>query len=419
MHLRLLSLIVALSAASPVLGVEARTYQGTIGKLPIILEITDPLPNGRREGRYSYKNKGIDIPLHAPAGAKSGIALEEEAPCTPKTCSGPGGEGAERKPAPIAADWALKGDEKRLTGTWTDRKSGKSLPVSLDFVDSRAVSDDIGPDMTLLVDYLNFGESAEQYPYDYLKLKGPYRKGTPQEFNGSTFRIDEDERIGAGYPVIESLSSGSPEAANAWLISQRMAMVLRDYACAATDYQGFGWNEFVQDIGRPYRSEQSGRLEYLSDRLVGVTEAGSFFCGGAHPDNTVYYKLGDVKTGRSIVPESLVKGFVFRDYDGKEMKPEEVTDERPGRYVADPDLIDRIKKDRIVDENEDEGGCEMDMLIEQYLSVAFKGHNLVYQLKDIPNYAAACANDLLVVPLDKARDELTEEGQSYILELDR
>lgn len=419
MHLRLLSLVAALSAASPVLAVEARTYQGTIGKLPVLFEITDPLEGGAREGRYSYASKGVDIPLHARSGAKAGVALEEEAPCTLKTCSVPGGEGAERKPAPIAADWALKGDDRRLTGTWTDRKSGKSLPVTLDYVGSREVSGAIGPDTPLLVDYLNFGDEAEQYPYDYLKLKGPYRKGTAQDFNGSTFRIDEDERIGAGYPVIEKLSSGTPDAANAWLIAQRMSMVLRDYACAATDYQGFGWNEYVQDIGRPYRSEQSGRLEYLSDRLVGVSEAGSFYCGGAHPDNTVYYKLGDVKTGRSIAPESLVKGFAFRDYDGNVMKPDEVTDERPGRYVADPDLIERVKKDRIVDESETESGCEMDMLIDQYLSVAFKGHNLVYQLKDVPNYAAACANDLLVVPLEKARDELTEEGQSYVIELDR
>ena len=75
MYLRLLSLLAAVSAASSALGVEARTYQGTIGKLPIIPEITDPPPDGRREGCFSYTCKGIDIPIHGRTGAKSCIAL--------------------------------------------------------------------------------------------------------------------------------------------------------------------------------------------------------------------------------------------------------------------------------------------------------------------------------------------------------
>ncbi len=416
MSLRSCLLTAALLAATSASATEVKTYQGTIGKIPVILELTDPLDNGTREGRYSYVSKGIDIPLHGKAKGKGAIALEVEAPCTVKLC---GGDEDTGKPAPVGADWGLKESGKMLTGSWTDRKSGKKLPVSLDYVGTRTLQGDISPDTPLVVDYLPDGESARDYPYDYLKLKGPYRKGAVQDFNGSTFRIDEDERIGVGYPAIEKLSSGSADAANAWLLDQRISMVLRDYACMAKAYKGFGWMEYHSETTGEYRSEQSGTLEYLSDRLVGLTEAGSFFCGGAHPDNSTYYKLGDVRTGTSITPESLLKGFTFMDYDGNPMQPSDVTDEKPGHYVPSPELIATVKKERQPDESEAESGCEMDTLIDQYLSVAFKGHNLVFVLRDVPHYATACAVDLYAVPLEKARDYLTEEGQAYFVELDK
>lgn len=418
MSLRLAALAAALLAATSAHALEARTYRGTLGKLPVILEITDLLPDGRVEGRYAYEKQGVDIPLHGKATGKAGLSLEEEAPCTVKLCAPLSGDDGARKPGPIGADWTLTLSEKAITGTWKDRKSGKSLPLSLSYVGSREIAGEIGPDTPIVVDYLAPGERAADYPYDFLKLKGPYRKGTVQEFNGSTFRIDEDDRIGVGYPVIETLKSGNPDAANAWLLDRRIGMVLRDYACMAKAYQGFGWFEYLDRGDEPYRSEQSGRLEYLSDRLVGVTEGGSFFCGGAHPDNSITYRLGNVATGESIEPESLVRGFTFRDYDGKDMKPEEATEERPGRYVADPALIARIKKERPVDESEADSGCEMDSLIDEYLSVALKGHELVFLLKDVPHYASACAGDLLSIPLKDAADAFTDEGRRLIVELD-
>ena len=57
--------LATLALASPALAA-AVTYQGTLGKLPIILELAQtPEDSGTTTyGRYAYLNKGIDIPLH-------------------------------------------------------------------------------------------------------------------------------------------------------------------------------------------------------------------------------------------------------------------------------------------------------------------------------------------------------------------
>lgn len=412
-----------LSATTVAEAAEAWTYKGTLGKFPIIVEMTELAADGTRQARYSYLAKGVDIPLHAAASdEEDSFTFAEEAPCTPKTCvSSMSGDGTNQKPAPIAADWSLTFSDEgnHLSGTWKDRKSGKTLPVELDYVETRNVDAEFDSALPLVLDSLLDSERIESFPYDDLKFQRPYKKGPVQEFNGARFRIDEDPRIALGYPAIESLEGASPDAANRWLQDQRIRMSLRDFACAARAYQDFGWDENVMADKSPYRSDQMARLEYLSDRLVGLTESGSFFCGGAHPDNFWNYRLGDVKTGKTVAPESLVKGFTFRDYNDKPMDPADASDENPGQYKPDASLVERVKKERPIDESEAESGCEMDTFIRENLSVAFKGHNLVFVLKDLPTYAAACYTDLYSIPLTEARDYLTAEGQRYFVELDR
>lgn len=58
------TVIVYLAGALAAHAADAITYSGSIGSLPIILELTSPGPDGLRAGRYAYLAKGGDIPLH-------------------------------------------------------------------------------------------------------------------------------------------------------------------------------------------------------------------------------------------------------------------------------------------------------------------------------------------------------------------
>src|ERR1700748_1173312 len=104
--LRPLVALAALSVASPALA-DAVTYQGTLGKTQIVVELSAPVgaPSGKLVGRYFYTAKGIDIPLDA-VSAKAGKAdLAEEKPCTDDTCTADGGDNP--KPPPLGGKWHL------------------------------------------------------------------------------------------------------------------------------------------------------------------------------------------------------------------------------------------------------------------------------------------------------------------------
>ena len=74
-------LLTLCATAGHSLAAEATTYAGTIGKLPIIVELISADDKGLFIGRYAYLSKGIDIPLHgANAGKDGGSQLSEEQP---------------------------------------------------------------------------------------------------------------------------------------------------------------------------------------------------------------------------------------------------------------------------------------------------------------------------------------------------
>ena len=64
------------------------TYQGTLGKLPIVLELAQtPEDSGTTTyGSYAYLNKGIDIPLHVTKAKDGNLTLREEIACTATNC---------------------------------------------------------------------------------------------------------------------------------------------------------------------------------------------------------------------------------------------------------------------------------------------------------------------------------------------
>lgn len=419
--LQLFALALAFGSAAE--ATELKTYKGALGKIPIILEMSEPLEDGDREARYSYLSKGIDIPLHVAAPAKDGtVTVSEEEPCSLKHCKSiddlPESDFQDVIPdPPIAAEWTmtLSADEKHFTGTWKDKKSGKTFPVSLDYVASRDYQADFVTAYDLPYVGIDSGTVADDYPYDKLRFSVPFQKGGPKELNGASYRLDEDKRMGAIYPAIETLPQGADAGAvNAWLLERRMNLYMQDYNCASQIYQGFRWSKMMDEALKGYKTQSSATLDFVSTRLIGVNEGGSFFCGGAHPDNFIRFQLGDVQSGKSVAPESLVKGFAFQDYEGKPADPDHISTNNPATWVAGKEIIARVLKDRKKFDADVEENCQYETLFESSLTVALRGNNLVFTLKDLPNYAAACYDDVLTVPLAEAGDLLTDKGKDYL-----
>jgi hypothetical protein len=418
MRLRI-ALAVTLLAATPALALEAGVYKGTIGKIPIILEMAESDLTPDFLGRYAYLSKGGDIPLHG-TDKNGTLTLEEEAPCTEKLCKTADGENVDK--APIGATWTLKAKDggKQLTGKWTDKKTGKTLPLTLERVGQRTLPegyegfDTIDPTFVPSGD-VNALPSESTLPFDFLKMQFPLKEGKVETLGDSRFRLDTDSRTGLAYPSLVTLPGGDIAKANDYLARQRMRFSLDAFSCMAKSYLGLGWWGQESGMTTGYEDGATVEVKLLTPRLVGITESASFYCGGAHPYNFSNYRLGDIEKGEQIEPEKLLKGWIARDPDGKVVDPATVADKDTLTYGPDDTLLAFVSQHRTKPEPDYDAECPVGDLITTNFGVYFTQTEMVFTLKDLPNVIFACTTDLARVPLKDARPLLNDEGARLVL----
>ena len=418
MRLSILSATSILTAsilnAAPALAIEATTYKGTIGRIPVILEMSDASGTDAFVARYAYMSKGVDIPLHGRINDDGSIAIEEEAPCD-ESCRKADGDFVDRPP--IGADWLLSKKDRigtQLTGTWKDRKSGKSLAVTLKRVGARTL-----PDGANTVDYLDPSSAISGWtdmkitpamlPYDMLKLDYPVKQGAETDFQGATIRMDTDPRTETSYPTIVKLPGTETSAINGWLKQQWLQFQFNPQYCLSTAYLGLGWSGSGGQGTTGLDSAQV-TIEYLTSRLLGLVEHVSSYCGGAHPNHIESRHFADVKTGEPVEAERLLKGWVPKNFDGEEIDPAKVIDENRQRYGPNVELVKFVNDHRDKSDASVENDCSMNDLVASNLGVYFTRDELVFNLKGLPHVIFACTDDLVKVPLKDARPLLTEEG---------
>ncbi|KGF68773.1 hypothetical protein LL06_14690 [Hoeflea sp. BAL378] len=397
----LAALAILSSAAQPAMA-DAFTYAGHLGTLPVIAEFTGPETGAQQVGRYAYLSKGIDIPLHVIAGG-AGLTLREERPCSEALCRKADGELVTQ--APLGAEWVLTGavGDQHLSGRWRDPDSGKSLKLKLELKGRRKVGDsgDAPFDVFSFYAMASGGEpvaSPETLPYDFLRMDTPFERGPETALGDGVIRLDTDPRNGLDYPVVVRLSGADPAVLNAALARHRMLSEAPAFACGATAYHGFGWTGSSSDGSDGFEGNWSVEVKHLSSRLLGWSESGSYFCGGAYPDNFTTEYLVDAKSGEPVVAEHLLIGWAG---DG------------PSAALA---AYVNQHRDRSDAAREDE--CGLPDLVQTNLGVFFRQHSLVFTLKGLPHVIFACSDDLLEIPLKDARPLLTDAGAAYFAEFD-
>lgn len=418
MRLRI-ALVLALFPATSTLAAEAVTYRGTLGRLPVIVELAEPDAAGNFVGRYAYLAKGSDIPLHGTT-AGGGFALYEEAPCTRNLCKNAGDDNVEK--APVGATWKLEteSDGARLTGSWKDVKSGKSLPVALERLASRSLPD--GYDGFDALDPTNLPIIRDgglmrpaDLPYDFAKMRYPLKEGQSRTLGDARYRMDLDSRTGLDYPVVVTLPGGDVSRVNDYLARQRLEFSFNSFYCLSTAYLGLGWWGSGGEGTPGYEGGALVRLQLLTPRLVGLTESGSYYCGGAHPDNFSTYKLGDIATGEPIAAETLLRGWVARDDSGKVIDPATVADKDTLSFGPSDDLVKFVTDRRNRSDATYEEDCGAEDLLRSNLGVYFTQDEMIFTFRNLPHVIFACTDDLVKIPLAEARPLLTDKGARLLL----
>lgn len=389
---------------------EAVTYQGTLAKLPIIVELKEPDAQGNFVGRYAYLSKGLDIPLHGKLLKNGNYLIREEEPCTEKTCMNNAGEMLEK--APLSFEWTLSKDGSNLKGTWSDKKKGKSLPLSLTKAGTRTLPESDIVDPTIMnptmIDSSQPKPTVKDLPYDALKMEFPLKAGDTKTTGGVTYRMDTDPRINLGYPTILKTDLFDPAVVNTYLAKRRFEVSIDTFSCLGVAYLTYGWS------GTGANADTNVTVEYASEHLFGFVENADFFCGGAHPNFTTTHKLVDVETGEAVFPETLLSGLTAKDYNGNVVDAVEADDPASLIYETDEKLVKYIM-DRL-DPSIDPAltsECGYPDLIKTNLAVYFTSDNLVFTLRDLPQVSTACTVDLTKVPLKDAGSFLNDEGKSY------
>lgn len=404
-------------SATSAFAVDAVTYKGTIGKIPIIVEMAEGTESRAFAARYAYMAKGVDIPLHGTLDLNDGMTIEEEAPCTEKTCKSAEGDFLEKPP--IGADWTLESDSngQHLKGTWKDRKTGKSLPISLARVANRSLGDSKGESIddldpsSVTVSTVDVKITPKDLPYDFLKLEHPVKQGAETEFNGATIRVDTDPRTDTAYPTIVKLPGADTTAINTYLKQQWLQFQFNAYGCKSKLYLGYGW--FNADVSGGTGYEDGGSavtLEYLTPRLLGYSEHGSYYCGGAYPDHFENRHFADVRTGEPVVAESLLKGFVAKNSNDERVDPATLSKDDYFKYGPTDELVKFVNDRRNKSDPSVENDCMMSDLVRSNLGVHFTKDELVFNLKGLPHVIFACTDDVVRMPLEDARPLLNEEG---------
>ncbi|CAN7680416.1 hypothetical protein [Rhizobium sp. LjRoot254] len=426
MRLQLFCALVFLAGSGQSFAAEATTYKGTIGKTPIILELAEANESGEFVGRYAYLSRGGDIPLHGKTNVDGGLAIQEEAPCTKELCRDAKNEIVEK--APIGAEWTLRqsDDEQQLTGSWKDVKTGKTLDLKFAIVDSRELPEGDGgvtlysldPSSVARIDDHSLITKAD-LPYDFLKMDVPLKKGAEVKYGNGFYRLDMDPRVEVEFPTIVRIGKTDIAPINAYLHQQRLQFSFNSSYCLSKAYLGMDWSGSGGEGGMGYDGPPSVVVNLLTPRLLGISEGGSFFCGGAYPDNFLRYQLADVKTGKPLEPESLLKGWVAKDADGKIVDPSTVEDKSNLKFGPSDELIKYVNDNRDRSDASRDEECGLSDLVASNLGVYFTQDEMIFTLKNLPHVIFACGDDLVTVPLKDARPLLTDAGARYFAVLDR
>lgn len=302
---------------SPVIWADAGTqvYTGTLGKMPIVLEVN--ADSG--DGRYFYQKYRKDLVLSL---TKEGEMLVLE-------------EGGESQPH---ATMRLQPTPDGWSGEWTSAK-GKVLKMALQQAKLAPAPADTLPYLV---------ELHDKWPYEYLRLLGlKLKQGQTENFMGYTLQWWSESqsevqlfKVVSGYPA-EVLQR----------INQRLMARL---------WQGVGDTFGCTVDGAPGSYSQTSQPVWMSASVMSVFTATDFYCGGLHPNQDNESLNFDTKTGNVLTlddvlwvgqgkPEHFEEGFDYSSpafkahyaYRTKELAPwlvAQLLQINPGEMTAKPEV---------------------------------------------------------------------------------
>jgi hypothetical protein len=256
-------------------------FEGTLGKSAIIVELNagqdaSSYKGGYSEGsRYSYLPAAYDMKLVLESEGKTlefleGTQSQDQLKDLPKD-----------DPA-RTGHWSLKVAGKTAVGTWSSATGTKTLPIvlkRLPLVSRKDVPQD-------------FNQLAVTYNERWFKAETFSGATRAKSFGQVKLAFERDVVFKLETPVFTAL----PEKAR----MARANGLLRRYYKASLIANRDCINGLNSEKDAPKEPEYNFEVVYASERVVTISEGGSVFCGGAHPNNYATYLSFDLLKGTQI-----------------------------------------------------------------------------------------------------------------------
>lgn len=238
--------------------VQGGVYSGTIGKLPIYLQLSR---QNSDQTAYFYQSKGVNLQL-TPFHDGEVLILQESGWNV--------SEGREVSTGCLS----LSASGKNLTGRWTTPDVKGAQPVTLTPLNVAALPLNLpaSPHLQKL---------RQTDPLSFIKLNRPLLKvagGLKEPYSGIV------------YPRI----AGANAALNAFLQDRQMGYVLEALDCRS-------------QVGQPdeYTYTVEGKVTWQSNKLLSFSDNVGYYCGGAHPDGYTSDQIFDRQTLKEIRPSAI------------------------------------------------------------------------------------------------------------------
>jgi hypothetical protein len=339
-------------------------YVGTLGPANVVFKLDKP-GGTDLSGAYYYRNYARDIQLNGVLSGSS-LLLEER-----------GLYGAESK-----AKLNLKPVANGFSGTWTDLKSGKSLPVKLRSVALNDLNAVKLPSTPLLREW------KLKEPYEYLRFAVPLAAGKSAQFNGKPVRwwIELKSKI-----LFFRLPQQS-KAVNDALTDEHYLMASNALQCPNDSQEGFLFDP---------------KIVLYSKRILSMTGPVSYDCGGAHPDGYSENLTLDLQSGKVLNLEDVYRFVpVPQGLNMQTQEPFELFSSFTlARAAVLRDLI--LHEHKSFTAGTDPSCVEVYEPVDvfQFITWYLTPEGLVVQ-PSLPHVAAACEKDFLL-PYPKLKTHLT------------
>ncbi|MDB5044223.1 MAG: hypothetical protein JWQ08_273 [Deinococcus sp.] len=239
-------------------------YRGTVGSLPVVLQLGAGADGVGGEARYYYERKGVNIEL-TPFRSGESLILQEEVWTGPM-------EGRVVTGCLTLSRLPLNNTAAGFTGTWAKANGQGKLPVRLSPLNVLVMPLKLPTSPGLL-------KLRTADPLAFLKLNQAWTV----QAGAKTVR---EPLSGIAYPRVPGASAGLSAA----LQDQQLG-----HAVSALDCQSMLGSS---DMAEGY--ELNAVITYTSAKLVSLREDAGYYCGGAHPDNYTVGVMLDRATGRAV-----------------------------------------------------------------------------------------------------------------------